>query len=331
MSSHDSDTRTIPEADARTRHDLRTPLNQIIGYSQMLAEEASDSQQHALRDDLQKITQAARSLSALLDDLWHTKRPGQESTAVPLAGASVRPPASVERTRAHALRGKVLIVDDNELERDRLSRHLQREGHDTAVAENGLVALELLRAGRFDLVLLDIVMPQMDGYQVLEHMKTDVNLRAIPVIVISAFDELDHVAQGIELGAEDYLPKSFEPVLLRARIGACLEKKHLRDQEAEYLRHVAHLTDAAAAVKSERFEFSMLAEVAVREDALGELARVFHRMAYEVYTREQRLRQQVQRLQIEIDQSRTASQVEEITETDYFRELERKVDQLRNG
>jgi nitrate/nitrite-specific signal transduction histidine kinase len=120
-------------------------------------------------------------------------------------------------------------------------------------------------------------------------------------------------------------------VLLRARIGACLEKKHLRDQEAEYLRHVAHLTDAAAAVKSERFEFSMLAEVAVREDALGELARVFHRMAYEVYTREQRLRQQVQRLQIEIDQSRTASQVEEITETDYFRELERKVDQLRNG
>ncbi|TMA81924.1 MAG: adenylate/guanylate cyclase domain-containing response regulator [Deltaproteobacteria bacterium] len=125
----------------------------------------------------------------------------------------------------------VLVVDDTEMNRDMLCSLLETDGHKSAVAENGRLALELLKAKPFDLVLLDVMMPEMNGYQVLEQLKSDSSLRAIPVIVLSALDEIGSVVRCIELGAEDYLPKPFDPVLLRARIGACLEKKHLRDQE----------------------------------------------------------------------------------------------------
>jgi sigma-B regulation protein RsbU (phosphoserine phosphatase) len=132
--------------------------------------------------------------------------------------------------------GHLLIVDDNRMNRIKLTRSIEQQGHRTAQAENGRQALEMLKGQSFDLVLLDIIMPEMNGYQVLEHMKQDDALREIPVVVISAVDQLDSVVQCIEMGAEDYLPKSFDPVLLRARIGACLEKKRLRD-EARALLH----------------------------------------------------------------------------------------------
>jgi phosphoserine phosphatase RsbU/P len=131
--------------------------------------------------------------------------------------------------------GIVLIVDDNEHNRDLLSRRLRRQGHLVTMAENGRQALELLQAQRFDLVLLDIMMPEMNGYEVLEFLKRDAGLRHIPVIMISAVDDLDSIVRCIELGAEDYLFKPFNPVLLKARIGASLEKKRLRDQEQAYI------------------------------------------------------------------------------------------------
>ncbi len=181
----------------------------------------------------------------------------------------------------------------------------------------------------FDLVLLDVMMPEMDGYEVLEHMKADARMRDIPVIVISGLDEMDSIVRCIELGAEDYLPKPFNSTLLRARINAGLEKKRLRDQEVEYLRHVARLTDAAATVETGTFDPTSLEEIGGRPDALGRLARVFQRMAREVHAREQRLTQQVYELRIEIDRTRAASQVAEITETDYFRDLQQRAGALR--
>jgi adenylate cyclase len=134
--------------------------------------------------------------------------------------------------------GHILIADDLRTNRLKLSLGLKQQGHTVAEAENGRRALEMLRAESFDLVLLDILMPEMDGYQVLEQMKKDSNLRNVPVIVISAQDELESVVRGIDLGAEDYLPKDFNPVLLKARIGACLEKKRLRDMEQAYIREI---------------------------------------------------------------------------------------------
>ena len=132
--------------------------------------------------------------------------------------------------------GRILVADDNLINLKLLRRMLEEQGHSVATAEHGQAALELLRAEAFDLLLLDILMPEVDGYHVLEQMKAEPGLRHIPVIVISAVDELDSVVRCIEMGAEDYLPKLFNRVILRARISACLEKKRLRDKEQLYLK-----------------------------------------------------------------------------------------------
>jgi putative two-component system response regulator len=134
----------------------------------------------------------------------------------------------------NAAQGTMLVVDDNEMNRDMLSRRLEKQGHIVATAENGCQAIEMLRTRPFDLVLLDIMMPEMNGYEVLEKVKSDMALRQIPVIVISAVDQMESVVRCIELGAEDYLPKPFDPVLLRARVGASLERKRLYDLEENY-------------------------------------------------------------------------------------------------
>ncbi len=135
--------------------------------------------------------------------------------------------------------GRLLVVDDNKVNRLLLGRGLEQQGHRVAFAENGRQALEMLHENEFDLMLLDIQMPEMDGYQVLEHLKGDLDLRDLPVIVTSALEELDSVVRCIEMGAEDYLTKPVNPVLLRARIGASLEKKRLRDQQRELIRRFA--------------------------------------------------------------------------------------------
>jgi PleD family two-component response regulator len=243
----------------------------------------------------------------------------------------VTPPGSPEGPAAVPLKEcTLLVVDDNEDNRYTLTRRLAREGYAAVVtATNGREALDLLAARRFDLVLLDVMMPELNGYEVLERLRADDRLRHVPVIMISALDQLDSVVRCIELGAEDYLAKPFNPVLLRARVGACLEKKRLRDQEMRYLQDVAQVTSAAAAVESESFDAGMLAGVAERPDALGQLARVFVRMAREVAAREAELKKEIQVLRIEIDDAQKTRQVSEITETEYFQELRKKAGDLR--
>ena len=133
--------------------------------------------------------------------------------------------------------GHILVVDDNRMNRIKLARSLEMQGHKVDLAENGEQALEMVRVGSYDAVLLDIIMPGLDGYDVLKVMKGDAALRAIPVIVISSLDEIDSAVRCIELGAEDYLPKPFDAVLLKARLRTSLEKKKLRDLERAYLQH----------------------------------------------------------------------------------------------
>lgn len=135
--------------------------------------------------------------------------------------------------------GHLLIVDDNKVNRILLARAVEQLGHQIETADNGRQALEKLRAGSFDLVLLDIEMPEMDGYQVLEACLQDNELRNIPIIMTTSLDEVDSVVKCIELGAEDYLNKPVNPVLLRARVNASLEKKQLRDEQRKLIRTFA--------------------------------------------------------------------------------------------
>jgi phosphoserine phosphatase RsbU/P len=144
----------------------------------------------------------------------------------------------------------LLVVDDNEDNRYTLRRRLTREGYrNLTLASNGREALENLRAQPFDLVLLDIMMPDMNGYEVLEQVKATPALRDIPIIMISSLDEVESVIRCIELGAEDYLSKPFNPTLLRARVGASLEKKRLRDEIRRNMERLAQELDSARALQ----------------------------------------------------------------------------------
>jgi sigma-B regulation protein RsbU (phosphoserine phosphatase) len=294
------------------RHDLRTPINQILGYSELLMEEAADAGHDTYDADLKKIRQAAKQLLNLINDNLTDERlslaggvvdagaltappfpfasPGSRAphvsthaAASPVTGSLVLatpvattgstgdfpvPPdnyaalltnsVSANDERRAPLPGHILVVDDNEGNREMLSRQLQRQGHTTATAENGRVALDRLRTETFDLVLLDMIMPELDGYGALDAIKSDPALRHLPVIMISALDELASVVRCIERGAEDFLPKPFNPTLLRARIGAGMEKKRFRDQERSYIKTIeetqarlqSELTEAENYVRS---------------------------------------------------------------------------------
>lgn len=230
-------------------HEIRTPLNQIIGYAEMLQEEAHERGATAFVADFEKILAAARELLRLV--LEHFAGPQMELGNVENQPAAA-PTTFIRREAVTALAaarlkgqsvsdgpsGSLLVVDDDEANRAMLARRLVRLGYNVTVAENGRRALDALQAERFDLLLLDIQMPELNGYEVLERLKADPALRDIPVIVLSASDETERVARCIEMGAEDYLPKPFDPVLLQARIGASLEKKRLRDREVSYLRQI---------------------------------------------------------------------------------------------
>jgi class 3 adenylate cyclase len=150
-------------------------------------------------------------------------------------------------------RSAVLVVDDFEANRRSVTRNLKLQGHAAAAAENGRQALALLRERPFDLVLLDIMMPEMDGYQVLEQIRADPQLCRIPVVVLSGVEEIESIVRCIELGAADYMLKPVDPILLRARVSACLEHKRLRDQEQAYLHQLQ-----AEQARSERLLLNIL-------------------------------------------------------------------------
>lgn len=218
---------------SQLRHDLRTPVNHIIGYSELLGEELADRGVDGL-DDLARIRSAAGTLLEMINT-----RLGE---GIADSGLSLEKPAPVVSDPVPVaparILGHILVVDDNDSNRALLERQLSRQGHKVTGAAHGREALELLAGHTFDLVLLDVMMPIMDGFSALCEMKQTPDIRHIPVIMISALDELESVVRCIEAGAEDYLSKPFNPTLLRARISACLEKKALRDSEQKHLQTI---------------------------------------------------------------------------------------------
>jgi class 3 adenylate cyclase len=227
------------------RRDMRTPLNAVIGYAELCLDEANANNHTELVKDLQKILLAAQNLYALFESQDYPDQmdaSGQigdinslEATAAAASNAPETAPHDFGITAAPVPTAKLLAVDDDEMNRDMLVRRLTKLGYQVGEASTGREALAKLKDGNFDLVLLDILMPDLDGFQTLEFMKADPRLRHIPAIMLTALDDVESTVRCIEAGAEDYVPKPFNPTILRARITASLEKKRLRDQEQAYL------------------------------------------------------------------------------------------------
>jgi CheY-like chemotaxis protein len=340
------------------RHELRTPVNHIVGYAEMLLEDAKADSHVERVDVLEEVLGAAKEVMGLItgalpaaaehvatDDitaLYEALRVPQQriiegasrllgvdgagrdqqytGDVSKILGAAERlvvtreaasnteldsgPADGSHSVHAERPAHRLLVVDDVEDNREILRRRLEREGYGVECAENGRQALDRVRAQNFDLVLLDILMPGVDGYEVLEQLKQDPGTRDIPVIMISALDDISSVVRCIERGAEDHLPKPFDPVLLRARISACLEKKRLRDLELEYLERVREVSEAAKAVEDGSYQPGSLGRLASDADELGRLARVFDGMAAKVRERESLLKDRVRDLRREIEAAR---------------------------
>lgn len=229
----------------KLQYDLRIPLNTVIGYCEMLQEEYDSNIIANFGRDLKKILTSAdiflTHINAILTNAPVEADNPDSRIETPYGFAGIggyvndiypisddRPSLTSNHERS------VLVVDDNRMNRDLLSRYLKRQSLDVVTAENGIQALEMINSQPFDLVLLDILMPGINGYQVLKRLKSEKAWRDIPVIMISALKDMEGVVKCIEIGADDYLPKPFNPVVLKARISNCLERKRLSDLEKEH-------------------------------------------------------------------------------------------------
>ena len=318
------------------RMELLTPLSPIIGYCEMLLEDAPAE----LIPDLDKLNASAQQLMSLINDIIHLAQlqlqainaqvssppPIENSTTITLAQNAAITLQALNQGSSEKQHqgGMILVVDDNPTNCDLLARQLKRQACTVTTATNAQQALRLLKAIPYDLILLDVIMPGMNGIELLQQLKRHDTWRHIPVIMISALDETDSAVKCIELGAEDYLHKPFDPTLLKARIGAYLERKHLHDQEILYLQQVERLTTAAAAVETKTFNPDSLDDLIQHPNNLGQLARVFQHMAQEVHSRERYLEQQLHLLQVSIDNSQKKRLVAEIAATDHFRQLQKR-------
>jgi class 3 adenylate cyclase len=215
------------------RHDLRTPLTHILGYCELWLEDAEMFFLDSFVEDLRELHELGQRMLTRLDDVVHLlEHPSREDfhRDVELASPTWR--------RQAGETGAILVVDDDDYNRDLLSRLLRREGHTVACADSARQAMALIASQLFDLILLDVRMPDTNGVQTLAALKADERYRHLPVIMISACDEMDIAVRCIEMGAEDYLPKPFNPVLLKARVSAGLEKKRLRDREVRFIQQI---------------------------------------------------------------------------------------------
>lgn len=228
--------------DATLDYRIRTSMNAIIGYTEMALEEAEEGKWNELIPELQKIQTAADLFLRQVSDVSRIYLKTADRKA-DLKRAIVSPDKSRQKNMVReeckvtgrVPRGNILVVEDNPMNRDTLSHYIRRLGHSVEIAENGQQAVEMIERQRFDLVILDIIMPVMNGFQVLAQLKKNNAQRDIPVIIISSLDEQEHIVKGIRMGAEDCLPKPFDPIILGARVEACLERKRWHDQEQEYL------------------------------------------------------------------------------------------------
>ena len=233
----------------KLQYDLRIPLNTVIGYCEMLQEEYDSNIITNFGRDLKKILTAAENflthIKAILAnasiETSNTDTISEKSdyfSSIEEDENAIHPIPDDRSFKITDPQRFVLVVDDNGMNRDLLCRYLKRQGLGVITAENGIQALEMVNSRPVDLILLDVLMPDLNGYQVLKRLKSEKAWYDIPVVMISALEDIEGVVKCIEIGADDYLPKPFNPVLLKARINNCLEKKRLSDIEKEHKKMI---------------------------------------------------------------------------------------------
>jgi CheY-like chemotaxis protein len=223
---------------------LRLQLNHITGYCELLQDIAEDESRTELNSDLNNIIKAASIFAVLieeklsisfLEDQFETKFELSE-TRGELAESKVSNESAADiQLNILGEGGVILVVDDNPVNLDLLSRRLKRQGYQAVTVDSGMLALEYLKDNTVDLVLLDLVMPEMSGAEVLTHIRQNPKLRNLPVIILSAHDDMDIIVKCVLLGADDYLFKPYNPILLKARLAATLEKYRLRQNQVPRL------------------------------------------------------------------------------------------------
>ena len=229
---------------------LRTPLNTIIGYSELLIEESESVDIDNFVSDINKISESGKMLEKELrsiidfdsDDVKGIRKQNLNQGNLSMVKDVLESinPIDADDKKPKEL-GNILVVDDNKNNTDLLDKRLSKKGHNVVTANNGKEALLRLTMDRLgvDVILLDIVMPEMNGYELLKFIKNDKRFFEIPVIMISSMDDTDSIYRCIEIGADDYITKPFEKSILDARISSCIEKKHLRDKEKKLMQDLA--------------------------------------------------------------------------------------------
>ena len=323
---------------ADLRHDLCTPINQILGYSEMLEEDAAASQQQEFVDDLRKIQRAATSLLTMIRERLTEAPPLASSQRELPSFAFEVPPDSEEeagsdvgfRSAEATLPGRILVVDDDELNRDVLAERLSRQGHVVTTACDGEDAFLQAKRTSFDLILLDVMMPRLDGYGTLKALKNDDRLRSIPVIMISALDELSSVVRCIEIGAEDYLPKPFNATLLRARIGACLRDKARHDEEVKLYEELLQSQQCLQRELKRSDQVMTAIDPSLRDDPRFQpLFSAIDSMTGAIQRRESDLRHTMKGLEIQINRQALKVQVGSIVSDPSFSALSERARAMR--
>ena len=325
---------------AVVRHEILTPINHIIGYSEMLLEDSAQPGFSSAHQNLTRIRETARELTRLVDTVLSPRAAKRAEKALQelrheiaapvhsilqtvgaitsdeasglaaadvmaigraaaelLAFAQGKRKRAVRQVNTNGVReparsatapGRVLLVDDHRSNRDLIGRQLERQGHQVTAVSSGAEALVRLLQSPQDVVLLDMLMPKLDGFQVLERIKADPQLREIPVIVVSALNEVPGVVRCLEIGAEDYLFKPIDPVLLAARINLSLEKKRLNDAERKALQRVQmseqRLRLALAADRAAIWDWDLASDkiIEYRQDG-GDIERSLDQMVQRVH------------------------------------------------
>jgi sigma-B regulation protein RsbU (phosphoserine phosphatase) len=330
---------------AELRHDLYNPINQIIGFSELIEEDFAEEQTFSL-EDLHKIRAAAEMLSSLVktrvkpsSNLSLSERPlsSIETSEKPLPAKAFKDDLSHSLTDIEAQNinkdmpfGKVLAVDDDGFNLDILAKFLHKQGHVVTTAEDGLEALDILSKTSFDLILLDVMMPNLDGFETLKRIKEQENLLSTPVIMISALDELSSVIKCIECGAEDYLPKPYNSTLLRARVGACLERKAWVDRHLDLidkLEESQKIIDAE--IKNSEAQLEILHDKYQGVVDVIPLVDAFARMNASLVGQRRQIAETLQDVQIKINRTKVSAQVRTIISNPQFSSLSDRAKAMR--